>query len=108
MLLCCRLLAHPAMLCCWPPYRLPPGLITEGLDMDAMLNRSEATTPLPEDPADANDPLLHTNIRSMLRQGLGALAAADPGFMAAAAAHVGPRELQVLQQLLTPAAGEQR
>ncbi|WIA28271.1 hypothetical protein OEZ86_010825 [Tetradesmus obliquus] len=80
---------------------LPPELVTEGLDMEAMLNRSEATTPLPEDPADANDPLLRTSIRSMLRQGLGALAAADPGFMAAAAAHVGPgRELAALQQLL--------
>jgi hypothetical protein len=89
--------------------RLPSELITEGLDMDAMLNRSEATTPLPEDPADANDPLLRTNIRSMLRQGLGALAAADPGFMEAAAAHVGPgRELQALQQLLAPVARKQR
>ncbi|KAF6258143.1 armadillo-type protein [Scenedesmus sp. NREL 46B-D3] len=88
---------------------LSPELITEGFDMDSMLNRSEATTPLPEDPADANDPLLRTNIRSMLRQGLGALAAADPGFVAAAAAHVGPgRELQALQQLLAPAAGEQQ
>uniref|UniRef100_A0A383VNQ8 Importin N-terminal domain-containing protein n=1 Tax=Tetradesmus obliquus TaxID=3088 RepID=A0A383VNQ8_TETOB len=108
---------------------LPPELVTKGLDMEAMLNRSEATTPLPEDPADATDPLLRTSIRSMLRQGLGALAAADPGFMAAAAAHVGPgreltalqqllaapsthvgpgRELATLQQLLAPAAGEQR
>lgn len=81
--------------------RVPPQLMVDGLNMNEVLNRSEATTPLPEDPADANDPLLRTNIRALLRQGLGSLAAADPAFMAAAAAHLGPdRELQALQQLL--------
>eukprot|EP00878_Enallax_costatus_P031187 GHUV01034081.1.p1 GENE.GHUV01034081.1~~GHUV01034081.1.p1 ORF type:complete len:419 (+),score=152.25 GHUV01034081.1:1869-3125(+) len=72
-------------------------------DILDIMNRSEATTPLPEDPADANDPLLRTSLRSLLRQGLAALVAADPGFAAAAAAQLGGgRELQALQWLLEP------
>lgn len=75
-------------------------------DMLDILNRSEATTPLPEDPADANDPLLRMSLKSLLRQGLGSLVSADPGFMSAAATQLGDgRELQALQQLLVPASG---
>jgi hypothetical protein len=62
---------------------------------------------VPEDPEDANDPLLRTSIRSLLRQGLSNLAQTDPAFMTAAATALGPgRELQALQDLLNPNAAD--
>jgi hypothetical protein len=74
------------------------------LEADALsdvMQRSAAPTPAPDDPAEAADPLRSISMRRLLRQGLGALAAADPGFMAAAGQQLGPGpELQSLQELL--------
>jgi hypothetical protein len=66
-----------------------------------VMDRSTCTTPVPGDPSDSQDPLSAVSIRSIIRQGLDALAAADSGFLAAAAEQLGPgRELQALQDLM--------
>lgn len=73
-----------------------------------VMERSAAPTPTPEDPAEASDPLQSISLRALLRQGLGGLAAADPGFMTAAAGQLGPGpELRALEELLV-APGEQQ
>lgn len=76
--------------------------MSPGGDINDMLDHSEAATPLPEDPLDAEDPLLRTSLRSKMHQGLTALMSSDPGFMSSAAAQLGDgRELQALQQLMS-------
>lgn len=78
-------------------------MLPEG-DLPDILDRRQAATPLPEDPADADDPLLRTSLQSLLRPGLSSLASTDPGFMSAAAIELGRgREVQALQQLLSSA-----
>lgn len=65
------------------------------------MERSASATPAPDDPHDAQDPLSAMSIRSIIRQGLTALAAADAGLLTAAAEQLGPgRELQALQELM--------
>jgi hypothetical protein len=72
-----------------------------------VMERSAAPTPAladDEEAADAADPLQAVSMRALVRQGLGALAAADAAFMQAAAAQLGPgHELQALQELLSGA-----
>lgn len=65
------------------------------------MDRSIAPTPLPDDPADAADPLMRTSVRALLRDGLAALHADDPSFLTNAAASLGDcREIAVLRALL--------
>lgn len=80
------------------PRRLPAELLHEDV-----ISRSAGATPVPDDPADADEPLLRLSLRSLLRQGLGALAAADSAFLQAAAAQLGSGSAEVvaLQQLLS-------
>lgn len=83
--------------CC----RLAGSVSQEDLLHDVM-DRSASATPLPDDPADSlQDPLAAISMRSIVKQGLGALAASDPGFLSGAAEQLGPgREVSVLQELL--------
>ncbi|KAF8072465.1 Ipo9 [Scenedesmus sp. PABB004] len=90
---------------------VPPELGGEGgLDLADVMDRSAAATPLPDDPADANDPLLRTPMRALVRAGLAQLAAADPGWFEAAAPHLGARERAALEAALgvSAAPGQRR
>lgn len=67
------------------------------------MNRSAAATPAPDDLTDACDPLSALSMRAIVRQGLSALAKADPGFLKTSAEQLGPgMELQALEDLLRP------
>jgi hypothetical protein len=84
--------------------RLNPSQSTEDMlrtSWQDVMERSASATPAPDDPHDAQDPLSAMSIRNIIRQGLTALAAADAGFLTAAAEQLGPgRELQALQELM--------
>lgn len=56
---------------------------------------------LEEDPADAHDPLAQLGLEALVVQQLQALAAADPGFVRAAAGQLPPRLVRALQAALS-------